>query len=65
MLGHGKKGCSVGVRFARCAGKNKTDDCNVNITKCANCNGNHHAYDHSCPHRELYLNIRSKFMSKN
>ena len=42
----------------------KTDDCNVNITKCANCNGNHHAYDQSCLNRELYLNIKSKFMSK-
>lgn len=64
MFGHGEKGCSVRTKCSNCAGKHKTVDCKANTAKCANCNGNHKSFDLSCPNRELYLEIRSKFTNK-
>lgn len=64
MFGHGEKGCSVRTKCSNCAGKHKTVDCKANTAKCANCNGNHKSSDLTCPNREMYLEIRSKFTNK-
>ena len=79
-LRHTTAVCTASPKCGRCAGEHPTDKCNVPCTqrvkctklhmcthitqRCANCNGDHSAFSHTCPESQQYRNqIDKDFMS--
>lgn len=62
-FGHGTRNCHLSSRCNRCGDAHPTDECQQETSaapRCANCQGQHHATDRSCPKRAEFLAIRKK-----
>lgn len=64
MFGHGASRCKVKTFCAKCAGNHKTEECKVEIFKCANCNEQHKSNSPQCPSRQNYLQIKKHFSNQ-
>ena len=64
MFGHGASRCKVRTFCAKCAGSHNTEECKIEIFKCANCNGPHKSNSFQCPSRQNYIEIKKRFSNK-
>ena len=57
FYGHISRNCTNEVTCGRCAGKHKTEVCNAENLKCANCKRAHVSGDRECPEQKQAVKL--------